>query len=91
MIESRTTPPNSSEIAFDEYGDRKSPVYELVNVQVTNSGGNTLKTVGTLKSDKDIDIRMEEIIWPGNQTEAPTGVFISNHLRVSKFLHFIVT
>lgn len=76
-------------ISFDPYGDRKTPIYELLNVRQAVGGTKHIKQVGVIGGssggagdDKEITVNMEDIIWPGNKTEAPTGVFISNHLRV---------
>ena len=72
-------------MTFDPYGDRTTPPYELVNVRVNGDNSEKfVETVGVLKGNDNVTINLEDIIWPGNKTEAPTGVFISNHLRVSK-------
>lgn len=77
-------------VSFDPYGDRKNPLYELLNVRQATDGKKYTKQVGemggksdnTATSTQSITVNLDDIIWPGNKTEAPTGVFISNHLRV---------
>ena len=48
-----------------------------------NSSRAKLKPVGILHGDDNVDVKMEDIIWPGNQSKVVKGVFISSHLRVS--------
>jgi len=71
-------------LSFDPYGDRKIPPYELVNVRVNaDNSKRFVENVGVLKGNDHVTVNLKDIVWPGNKTEAPTGVFISNHLRVS--------
>ena len=84
-------------ISFDPYGDRKTPIYELLNVREDVGGTKQIKQVGLIGGSSgdgstgvdEITVTMDDIIWPGNKTEAPTGVFISNHLRVRYLLNHL--
>eukprot|EP00111_Clytia_hemisphaerica_P019907 TCONS_00058710-protein len=69
-------------VTFDPYGDRKTPAYELLNVRENKDGTKFNKEVGVLDGNEAVSVDLKDIIWPGNQTDAPTGVFISNHLRI---------
>ena len=92
---------SSSTVSFDAYGDRKTPLYELLNVREASDGTKYTKQVGVMVGSGDggaggsnITVNMKDIIWPGNTTVAPTGVFISNHLRVRRIyiniFHFFI-
>lgn len=70
-------------VSFDWYGDRKNPKYNLMNVVTKKGLPNSLQNVGFLVDSTNIEVNLTDILWPGNQTDVPAGVFISNHLRVS--------
>ncbi|EDO35545.1 predicted protein [Nematostella vectensis] len=65
-------------IAFNSDGDRKNAVYRLMNRRQSSS--DAVDVVG-LYENGHVSIN-ESIIWPGNLNTTPTGVFLSNHLRV---------
>lgn len=70
-------------VAFDDRGDRVDADYDIIN---TINGheyvvGNYSFSHSELKMH--LAMRDEEIIWPGNAREKPTGYFVSNHLRVA--------
>ncbi|XP_057314813.1 glutamate receptor ionotropic, NMDA 1-like [Hydractinia symbiolongicarpus] len=69
-------------VSFDWYGDRKNPKYNLMNVVAKKGLPNYLQNVGYLVDSTDIEVNLTDILWPGNQTDVPAGVFISNHLRI---------
>ena len=61
-----------------------------MNVRKDDAGKTYLQKVGMLKGESNVDVNMSNILWPGNQTEVPTGVFVSNHLRVRRYFVFII-
>ena len=65
-------------IKFNWYGDRLASKYNVINVGFNSS----TVSVGSIEGE-DVDVRMEDIVWPGNQTEIPEGIFVSNHLQVN--------
>ncbi len=75
----------TGDVRLDSFGDRVNAAYEIYNLNVKESNGDKyLKQVGDFEGDGNISVQQNLIRWPGNQTQKPKGVFVSNHLRVSE-------
>lgn len=74
---------SSGRITFDESGDRLYSEYEILN---TVNG--TEHTVGKYSFDMaemkmKLNLHTHRIIWPGNTSQKPLGIFVPKHLRVT--------
>lgn len=69
-------------IQLNQAGDRTNSAYDVMNLNEALNGSRLLLKVGRLDNSGNVSIDKSSIVWPGNQTVQPKGVYISNHLRV---------
>ena len=77
-------------ITIDLIGDRVNSAYEIFNLRTTSHGVNSLHKIGDFDRSGNVSLSKGSILWPGNQTKEPKGVFISSHLKVRTFQIFTV-
>ena len=73
----------TGDVTLDQSGDRTNSAYEIYNLKQLMSGKKFLNKVGLFDQAGNMTVEESRIIWPGNRTDVPKGVFVSNHLRVS--------
>ncbi len=71
----------TGDIKLDTMGDRVNAAYDIFNLKEEN-GVKFLSEIGRFDAAGNVSVKQNEIIWPGNKTDVPKGVFVSNHLRV---------
>jgi len=79
----RTYTKNMTEpVKLDVAGNKVNSAYEIFNLRASGEGNNFLYKIGNFDRDGNISIAKSSILWPGNQTVEPKGVFISSHLKI---------
>lgn len=74
----------TGDIEINVAGDRINAAYDVYNMKEMQSGQKYLKKVGHFDQDEKMVVNDSYIVWPGNETQVPRGVFISTHLKVGK-------
>ncbi|XP_065058680.1 glutamate receptor ionotropic, NMDA 1-like [Rhopilema esculentum] len=69
-------------VNIDPVGDRVNAAYEIFNLKETRNGMKFLAKVGNFNHEGIVSLNDSHIVWPGNQTEVPKGVFVSAHLKI---------
>ena len=69
-------------IKINVAGDRINAAYNIYNLKEMQSGKKYLKKVGHFDQDGKMEMNDSYIVWPGNETQVPKGVFVSSHLKV---------
>ena len=72
-------------ITINVAGDRINAAYNIYNMKEMQSGKKYLKKVGEFHQDGKMMMNHSNIVWPGNETQVPRGVFVSSHLKVCWF------
>ncbi|XP_064488877.1 glutamate [NMDA] receptor subunit 1-like isoform X2 [Ornithodoros turicata] len=70
-------------VRFDDKGDRLDSDYDIVNIVRGIKVPVGQYVFSKWKMDMELKIHLEQVVWPGNQTEKPLGYIIPKHLKVT--------